>query len=70
MDKLIYAALGEDEETGDDYMFRFLTKEEADQFCTEAAKLDPRISWSYVAIMITDVDDAIEELRFCLEAHP
>lgn len=66
MDKLIYSALGEDEETGDDYMFRFLTEEDADRFCLEAGKLNPNISWSSVAIMINDVDEAIEELKFCL----
>lgn len=71
MDKLIYAALGEDEETGDDYMFRFLTRDEADRFCLEAGKLNPQINWSSVAIMINDVDDAINELKFCLGAdHP
>lgn len=71
MDMLIYTALGEDEETGDDYMFRFLTRDEADRFCLEAEKLNPQISWSSVAIIVNNVDDAISELKFCLGMdHP
>ncbi len=66
MDKYIYVAMGEDEETGDEHFFRFTSSDEASRFAFEAGKLNPRIEWSCHSIMITDFDTAMSDLKFGL----